>query len=419
MAKKKLPEVGTEIEIFIASEIKKFDYSKVYFTKMKKKYGSLEIKGVEDTPGYEAVRLALQVTRSTKSTIEKKRKEIKENSLKFGRAVDQEAARLVGLLLPLHGELQAKKDTIDLEKQKIKNRKKEEKENKIAVRAQSLMAMGMLFNGICYFYGDHKITTAELSVFDDSNFQIFHDKVQDEKNEAEAAAKAKKDMEELVHERVSYIKDNGLEKYITDAEKISTNYGSITEVNYLEFVEKLETREAEAKKEVQRYVDLREKRLKQLSPLLKYQNEYINTDTIEMWSQDIFNETIAGLEQSKYIAEENAKEAEKKEKAADKLAKENQAKAKELKIKEEKLKADQEARDKKIKAEKEAKEKKELAAATKKAAAALKPDKNKLIGLAAELRALKYPEMKTRLGKNLLEMAKEDLKKVIAFLEKP
>ncbi len=74
-----------------------------------------------DTPeGYEQVRLAIASLRDTRTSIEKRRVELKADALAYGRLVDSEAKRYTGLLLDIEEPLKVKKAVVDDEKARVK-----------------------------------------------------------------------------------------------------------------------------------------------------------------------------------------------------------------------------------------------------------------------------------------------------------
>lgn len=85
-----------------------------------------------DTPqGYEQVRLAIADLRDTRVAIEKRRKELKADSLEYGRRVDTVAKLLIEQLLEIEQPLKDQKAAVDEEKARVKA-KKEAVERKAA-----------------------------------------------------------------------------------------------------------------------------------------------------------------------------------------------------------------------------------------------------------------------------------------------
>lgn len=393
----------TGIDLVITNELKKFEISDAFFKKMKSKFSKLKIDGSDDKAGYEKVRLALATTRSTKSSIESKRKEIKEESLKFGRAVDSEARRLQEILSPIDDALREKKRAVDEEKDKIKEEKRAAIERAIQGRSIKLMEIGMLFNGLKYTFDDEVISVAELSIYSDKNFDALVERVIIKVAVAgEEAEKAKKLEEKIENRRVE------VAKYIKfiKVDEVNKPIKTMTDEEFKGYMVELEQRytdhiEAEKKKEEEglRLMALFNKRFAEISPLIKYQAEYIDVSKIAEWSKQDFEGTIKGLKLAKEAKEKADEEAEKR-------AKENEAKEKELKKKEDAL-------EKKAKAEAEKKAKAE----EKKRAAALKPDKVKLKAFGEELKLITYPKMKTSAGGVELAVVHRHIQAAIKHIE--
>lgn len=68
--------------------------------------------------GYEECRAVLATTRQWRSILEKKRVELKADALEFGRKVDAEAKRVLGLILEIESPIKAAKDAADTEKER-------------------------------------------------------------------------------------------------------------------------------------------------------------------------------------------------------------------------------------------------------------------------------------------------------------
>lgn len=81
---------------------------------LKEKYGALKA----DTPeGYDQVSRALREVVSTRTQIEARRKQLKEDSLSWGRQVDIAAKKLQALVAEVETPLRAEKDRVDAEKE--------------------------------------------------------------------------------------------------------------------------------------------------------------------------------------------------------------------------------------------------------------------------------------------------------------
>ncbi|MCE5223781.1 hypothetical protein LLG10_06330 [bacterium] len=105
-----------------------------YFENLKNQYCQLTINGLNDKEGYELVHKARMNVRDLRVKIEKKRKELKADSIAYGNAVDGEAKRINALIEPIETYLADQEQAIDAEKERI--RKAKEEERMAEIRAQ-------------------------------------------------------------------------------------------------------------------------------------------------------------------------------------------------------------------------------------------------------------------------------------------
>ncbi|MCC7419844.1 MAG: hypothetical protein IT428_06170 [Planctomycetaceae bacterium] len=99
---------------------------------------AMKIAGVNDTIGFKAVHEARMKLKDMRVRIEKKRKELKEGALEYGRLVDSEAKRLTAPLLPAEEHLEAEEKRINAEKDRIKAEAEAARQRKIQVRVDAL-----------------------------------------------------------------------------------------------------------------------------------------------------------------------------------------------------------------------------------------------------------------------------------------
>lgn len=104
---------------YIQTELEKFNVTDAAIAKMEQEFMPLSISGLEDKDGYKKVREARLVVKGKRVEVEKRRKELKEDSLKFGRAVDSEARRITALLEPIEQHLEVQQKAIDDEKERL------------------------------------------------------------------------------------------------------------------------------------------------------------------------------------------------------------------------------------------------------------------------------------------------------------
>jgi chromosome segregation ATPase len=93
--------------------------------------------------------------------IEKKRKELKEGSLKYGRAVDGEAKRLTTLLEPIETHLEKQEAIHNAERDRIKEEKKQAAAMRLQTRLNRLAEFGVAGN------------IEQLQTMDDDAFELF------------------------------------------------------------------------------------------------------------------------------------------------------------------------------------------------------------------------------------------------------
>ena len=166
-------------EIIIEREIAKYDLPAAAIKKLEQEFMPLSVKSLDDEEGYAQVKEALRFMVSKRNEVEDKRKELKADSLKFGRAVDDEAKRLTLMLSPIELHLKAEKDKIDSEKKRIAEEEEARKQRVIVQRHEMLVGVGMVILGDIYYFENvitnenvqlHKLN---IETMDDNDFNEF------------------------------------------------------------------------------------------------------------------------------------------------------------------------------------------------------------------------------------------------------
>lgn len=103
----------------IGSELQKYDITDAAISAMASQYMQLIISGIDDRAGLAAVHEARMVVKGKRVEVEKTRKSLKEDALRYGRSVDAEAKRITALLAPIEVHLQGQEDKIAAIKQAI------------------------------------------------------------------------------------------------------------------------------------------------------------------------------------------------------------------------------------------------------------------------------------------------------------
>jgi chromosome segregation ATPase len=105
----------------VSTELSKFTPTEATIAKMREEFMPLTINGVEDKAGFEACHAARMIVKSRRIDIERLRKELKADALKFGQTVDAEAKRLTALILPIETHLEDQENAVNAEKDRIRN----------------------------------------------------------------------------------------------------------------------------------------------------------------------------------------------------------------------------------------------------------------------------------------------------------
>lgn len=106
--------------------------------KLKEEYLPLKVSGIDDKDGYAACYKARIEVKGYRVEVEKRRKELKAESLEFGRKVDAEAKRITERLEVIENHLQAQQDIVDNEKRRIKEEEERKAQEKFNNRVASL-----------------------------------------------------------------------------------------------------------------------------------------------------------------------------------------------------------------------------------------------------------------------------------------
>jgi hypothetical protein len=158
----------------VKTELTKFDVVVPKIEELKAQCLPLTINGLEDVEGYKAVSDALKFVVKKRTSIEDKRKELKADSLAYGKAVDARAKEITQMLSPIEEHLREQKEKVDAELLKIEEQKEAHKQSVIKFRHNSLLNIGMLLIGNEYVnekYGDYStFPIINLETLSDEDF---------------------------------------------------------------------------------------------------------------------------------------------------------------------------------------------------------------------------------------------------------
>lgn len=355
-----------ELTTYISLELAKFNITDAAIAQMKERYMPLTIKGIEDKQGYTEVRAARILVKGKRVEVEKTRKALKEDSLKFGRAVDAEAKRITVELETIETHLETQEAAVDAEKERIRQEQERIRQERLHARISQITGLGMTFNAAGYEYGEFVIFNEQINTMSDEEFMAFCGKVS----------------VEVEKEKARLAEEERLKK--EEAERIAK----------AEEEERLK-REAEAAAERER-IEAEKKRLAEIEWQQRRKEEALKAEQER-------------LEAEKYAIEE-AKEREVAEKRRQAELEQLKKDAAEKALREAEERARREAEEK-AEAERQAKlevERKE----------ALRPDKEKMVAFAGYIECLKYPVVENAAASAALSEAKKMILKVSAYLRK-
>ena len=129
------------VQEHISTELARFSPADTEIERLVEEFGGLTIAGVEDREGFKRVHNAQMIFRGHRVAVEKLRKDLKADSLAFGRAVDAEAKRITALMEPTEMALKAEKDRIEAIKAELEQRAIREREQRLEARMERLRAV--------------------------------------------------------------------------------------------------------------------------------------------------------------------------------------------------------------------------------------------------------------------------------------
>jgi hypothetical protein len=195
-------------EIIIEREITKYDLPAAAIKQLEQEFMPLCVRSLDDEEGYAQVKEALRFMVSKRNEVEDKRKELKADSLKFGRAVDEEAKRLTMMLSPIELHLKAEKDKIDLEKKRIAEEEEARKQKVIIERHQMLIEVGMVILRDVYYYENPitykctKLHKLNIETMDDNDFNEFVFNMRNLKAEVDNTLREEKEKREREQQKI-------------------------------------------------------------------------------------------------------------------------------------------------------------------------------------------------------------------------
>lgn len=261
--------VKTKVDTHIDKAIAEFRQSDVVIASLATNYMPLTIAGVDDRKGYLAVRAARIEVKQLRVSVEHKRVELKEDALKYGKAVDTEANRLKALIKPIEDHLQKQEDEYEAAKEQLRNEKIEAEQAALQKRIDRLTAARCPIADVSFLKG-----------VDDANFELFFEKAVETQQEKERLEKIESDriaaelaaanaeQERIAEEQKAELRRQQEANRI-EAERLKAEQERQDEANRVER-ERMETERAELNRQAE---ELRARQEAETAERIRQQNE--------------------------------------------------------------------------------------------------------------------------------------------------
>ena len=358
----------------IKTELAKYSITDAAIAELQKSYLTLEIAGINDKEGAALVGKARRDIKSKRCDVEAKRKELKADSLAYGRAVDSEAKRITDELLKIENHLESEEKKISDELCRIENEKYQHRLDLIGVYYPYREIWAKIIWGLSDTAFADELERAKMSHAEEQ-----------QRLRAVAEAKKRQEEESEILRRQAAEQEATRQALLAENEKIRKQKAELEErERALELEKKREAgRQAKAKLDAIRAGEERigQERTSEIENELRKKRE-----TEEAKQREL--DRIARAEELRIATENAAKKA-----VADRIEAERIAR----------LEADRQAIT-------------ELAELKRKES--LRPDREKLNAFAAQLESITTPELQSPIAKGRLIKAIDSLETICVYLRK-
>jgi len=140
--------------------------------RMRNEFSGLKIKDVNDKDGFGKVTAARKEVKAIRVQVEKERKILVDDAVKWQRQVNEAAKDITGKLVEIEEPLQKMEDDHLAEKERVKQEAERLRKEKIQKRAQVITSFsGVNYNGLSYSLGEVAISQSDLELLADADFQ--------------------------------------------------------------------------------------------------------------------------------------------------------------------------------------------------------------------------------------------------------
>lgn len=123
-------------------EMVKYDITEAVLSEMSSQFLILKVENYEDKDNYNICKDAYKVVRGKRLEVEARRKELKADSLAFGRLVDSKANEIFCKLEPIENHLKEQVKIVDDHKKRLQDEINRKAAEKLAMRTSALQKIG-------------------------------------------------------------------------------------------------------------------------------------------------------------------------------------------------------------------------------------------------------------------------------------
>lgn len=124
------------------NRLSRFRQQDATIAKMKAEYSLLTVQDVNDARGLKLVHAARMEVKNCRVAVEKLRKELKADSLEYGRKVDAEAKRITAMIEPIETHLEQQEAIVTKEKERLKAEAEAKRKAALDERISKLLEVG-------------------------------------------------------------------------------------------------------------------------------------------------------------------------------------------------------------------------------------------------------------------------------------
>lgn len=134
------------LEPVTEDRLSRFRQQDAAIAKMKSEYTLLTVKDINDARGLKLVHAARMEVKNCRVAVEKLRKELKADSLEYGRKVDAEAKRITAMIEPIETHLEEQEAIVTREKERLRAEAEAKRKAILDDRISKLLAMDCVVN---------------------------------------------------------------------------------------------------------------------------------------------------------------------------------------------------------------------------------------------------------------------------------